>query len=365
MKNRFSKELILTIAILQFVTPIKLSQQYSEGENFSITDRHKIPDDNISYMFYKSAQDANEAKNKLQNVLRNFVEIVQKNLTTSVILKSFYNELHVERSQQKFQKLSDHTEFFKIVSHDLKEFSLKSEIFLQTSKNESNAFLMKLRRIPTRQRTLSSHDKLQLTNYFAEMEFFNIMLFEIIDEGLEYITNALNIIRMIFDKYTDIQQQNLQYQNFIFDNWCYNRYFEFLQKWSIQIYTCATNSRLEAVYNVFAMTEIAIKHIIRQQEFKVQRIFNCFLFPGCNIKCNFLRYAENDFQELFTIVQDLQTYYDIQINRGRVKSRRIERSEEILHLNDLEVIDSTEQCIPYGFPENYMLSNLKLCFNIY
>lgn len=350
---------IFIIAISQ-VTRCKNSNHYTlqEGEYLS-GNNNKIFDAKISNIYYKSGQDAEIVKIKLQNTLRNFIENLQKNLTTSIILKTLDNKLSLERSQQKWQKLNDHMEFYRTASHHLKEFAFKSEIFLQISKNESVTFLMKLRRVPTGQQMLLPHVKLQLTNYFAEMEFFNVVFFEIIDEGMEYINNALYIIRTTFENYADIQQNILHDQNFLFDNWCFNKYFEFLQKWSTQIYKCATETRLQTVYNVFSMTKVGVKYLMQQLEFKMQRLFNCFIFKEYSIKCNFLRSPESDFEKLFTILKELQIYYDREINSGRVESRRIQRSEK-------KYIDSSKNnCIPFGYPINQMPNSLKICFNIH
>lgn len=357
---------IFIIAISQ-VTICKNSIHYTlqQGVYLSVN-KNKIPDEKISNLFYKSGQDAEIVKVKLQNTLRNFLENLQKNLTTSIILKNLDNKLSLERSQQKWQKLNDHIEFYRTTSRHLKEFAFKSEMFLQISKNESVAFLKKLRRVPIGQRMLPPHVKLQLTNYFAEMEVFNVEFFEIIDEGMEYINNALHIIRTTFEKYADIQQDILLYENFSFDNWCFNKYFEFLQKWSAQIYKCITESRLQTVYNVFAMTKIWVKYLMQQLEFKMQRLFNCFIFKEYDIKCNYLHYAESDFEELFTILKELQIYYDIEINRGRVESRKIKRSEDFIRLSENKNLDTSQSnCIPFGFPRNQMLSTLKICFNIH
>ncbi|XP_054738932.1 uncharacterized protein LOC129244985 [Anastrepha obliqua] len=353
--------IITILEIFQTSTSSKI-RQYSTGRSLYFAgDLNKDHVENISFLFYKSAYDADISKIKLQSTLRNFLENLQKNLTISSILKIGRSEVNLERSQQK---LNDHMEFFRTASHFVEEFSLKTEHFLQVSKNESASFLLKLRRVPTGHRILPPHIKLQFTTYFAEMEFFNVLFFEVINEGMEYIINALQIIRTTFDGYADIQRYVLQYWDLEYDNWCYNQYFEFLQKWSTQIYNCATSSRLEMVYDVYAMTETVIKHVMRQLEFKMQRLFNCFTLDGYIIKCSFLRNAERDFEELFTVLRDLQTYYDIAVNQGRVEIKRKRRSETLLPSSENESDAQKLKCIPYGFPENEMLTSLKMCFNI-
>ncbi|XP_054090333.1 uncharacterized protein LOC105215762 [Zeugodacus cucurbitae] len=366
MKTAFYSMFIFFIVILQIIS-CKTSNHYTTQQDVYLSEnKNKVPDEKISNLFYKSGQHAENAKIMLQNTLRNFLENLQKNLTTSVILKTLDDKLSLERSQQKWQKLNDHMDFYRTASHHIKEFADESENFLQISKNESATFLMKLRRVPTGQRMLPPYVKLQLTNYFDEMEFFNVVFFEIIDEGMEYIDNALHIIRTTFESYADIQQDILNYQNSFFDNWCFNRYFEFLQKWSTQIYNCATETRLQTVYNVFAMTKVVVKHLMQQLEFKMQRLFNCFIFKEYNIKCNFLRFPESEYEELFTTLRELQMYYDIEINRGRVESIRIQRSDDMIQLSDKKMVDSSHSnCIPFGFPTNQMLNSLKICFNIH
>ncbi|XP_039968710.1 uncharacterized protein LOC126764092 [Bactrocera neohumeralis] len=366
MKSFFILIFTYIIAISQ-ITRCKNSNYYTmqKGE-YLAENNNKNLDTKISNIFYKSGQDAEIVKIKLQNTLRNFLENLQKNLTTSIILKTLDNKLSFERSQQKWQKLNDHMDFYRTASRDLQEFSFKSEMFLQISKNESVTFLMKLRRVPTGQQMLAPHVKLQLTNYFAEMEFFNVVFFEILDEGMEYINNALYIIRTTFENYADIQQKILRDEHFLLDNWCFNKYFEFLQKWSTQIYKCATETRLQTVYNVFSITKVAVKYLMQQLEFKMQRLFNCFICKEYSIKCNFLRFPENDFEKLFNILKELQIYYDIEINRGRVESRRIQRSENIIRLSEKKNVNASKKnCLPFGFPTNQMRNDLKVCFNIH
>ncbi|XP_017488270.1 PREDICTED: uncharacterized protein LOC108376563 [Rhagoletis zephyria] len=362
MRFRSINVFIVTIVIFRHLPISTCGKLKQYPKQHPVIDRGNDADnENISFLFYKSAFDADKAKSNLQGTLRSFLENLQKNLTTSAILKTLNREVNLDRSQEKKHKLNDHLEFFRTLSHFLKEFSVKAEYFLQTSKNESITFLSKLRRVPTSQQVLTRRIKLQLTTYFAEMEFFNVLFFGIIDEGIDYIINALRTMQITIDSYTDIQRDILHNWNLEIDDWCYNLYFEFLQKWSTLIYKCAIDLKLQMVYNVYAMTETVIRHVMRQVEFKTQRLFNCLIQKGSDIKCSFLCHPEDDFEELFTSLKDLQIYYDMKINRGRVRTKRLQGNMDSSSRRiDIFKLNFTS----HGFTEKIMRNSYNMCFKI-
>ncbi|XP_067638179.1 uncharacterized protein [Eurosta solidaginis] len=304
--------------IIKFIVFVAMVVEISTGNQHTMdrpAPKGLVPDENISFLFLKSASDAESAKSKLQSTFQSFLENLQQNFSSSAILQLPGNS--TEKSHQKRQKIKNHIAFFEIASVYLMEFAFASEHFLQVTKNESIEILFKLRRyvkkackkrIPTRIKSL-------LTTFFADMDIFNVMFSETVDEGLEYIVQTLQIIQTAFDGYTDTQKRILLHSCYKFDDWCYNQCFEFLLKRSAYIYHCASNAGLERVYNIYAMTETITKHIMRQLALKVQRLLNCLTFNEYNIKCSFLRHTGHGFQKIYAILKDLQAYYNIELNR--------------------------------------------------
>lgn len=150
---------------------------------------------------------------------------------------------------------------------------------------------------------------------------------------------------------------------------------DFLQQWSAEIFKCAAGTELNIAYDVYAMTEVTTKYLLRQLEFRIQRLFNCFLHGDYKMRCRFLQFAEEDFRKLVDKLDELQMYYDIKTKRGRVNTYRIERRkrnerDEKEKQQDLEAVLEYEKslnalsdkCIPYGFPDTQMMSSLKSCF---
>ncbi|KAM7360713.1 uncharacterized protein ACRADG_007167 [Cochliomyia hominivorax] len=320
-----------------------------------------ISGEHVSLNFYSALELGEEAKNDLQSLLHNFFENLQRNLSTSSILNSVVTKpVDVEMNRYKLDKLYDLADYFQYSSETAGQFAKKSEHFFENSKNESHLLLLKLRQVPSAQRFLSNAVKMQLTDYFAEMEFFHVMFSEIIDVALEYIVDTLRSIERTFLRYADIQRDVLRTWNFKLDEWCCNTYMDFLQQWSAHIFKCTTSNNLQIVYDVYATTETSTKYIMRQLEFRIQRLYNCFIFGNYEIRCQFLRKPEEDFEKLFAKLDELQQYFDIKIKRGLVtvnRSNRRRRQED-----DINYHENNDKCIPYGFPDVQMTSSLKTCF---
>lgn len=321
---------------------------------------HVISGEHISLHFYAVVEKGDRAKNDLQFLLHNFLENLQRNLSTSPILNTvIVRATDVDINRFQLEKLNDLADYFQHSSETAGKFAHEAELFFEVSKNESHSLLLKLRQVPSAQRYLPTAIKMRLTDYFAEMEFFHIMFSEIIDEALEFIVDTLRSIQSTFIRYADIQREVLRTWKLKSDEWCCNSYMDFLQQWSAEVFKCAASTDLNVVYDVYATSETTTKYIMRQLEFRIQRLYNCFLFGGYEMRCQFLRNPEQDFEKLLAKLDELQQYFDIKIKRGRVtinRSRRRRRRDE----STLSVI--ADKCIPNGFPDTQMANSLKTCF---
>ncbi|XP_065354765.1 uncharacterized protein LOC135949207 [Calliphora vicina] len=322
---------------------------------------HVISGEHISLGFYAAVESGDFAKNDLQSLLHNFLENLQRNLSTSSILNTVVAKpIDIEMNRYQLGKLNDLADYFQHSSETAGRFAQIAEHLFETSKNESHSLLLKLRQVPSAKRFLPTAMKMRLTDYFAEMEFFHVMFSEIIDEALEYIVDTLRSIQITFLRYADIQRDTLRTWNFKSDEWCCNTYMDFLQQWSAHIFKCSVSSDLQVAYDVYATTETSTKYIMRQLEFRIQRLYNCFIFGNYETRCQFLRKPESDFEKLFAKLDELQQYFDIKIKRGRVtndRSSRRRRQQDGTNHNALY-----DKCIPYGFPDIQMMSSLKTCF---
>lgn len=304
--------------------------------------------------FFKAMRSADMSKEVLQNQLRNFLENLQKNLTTSAVLNNEDN--NHQNAQNQISKLRELLDYFYITADVANKFSHESEIYYEVTKNSSYTLLLQLRQIPSTQPKLV---KLLLTNYFAEMEFFHVMFTEIIDEVLEYTQKTLLAIRNTFTYYADVQRFVLENWNFKSDVICCKEYMEFLQLYSAQIFRCAVAHDLIVAFDVFAMTELTSKYIMRELEFRIQRLFNCFYFGSYEIRCKFLQNAERDFELLFSKIEDLEIYYDIKTNHGRVTALRLRRQS---YSEEDPSTPGYIDCIPKDFPLGQMHNTLISCF---
>ncbi|XP_017849079.1 uncharacterized protein LOC108604225 [Drosophila busckii] len=317
------------------------------------TSSEYIPSD-----FYNAMRLADQSKQSLHNQLRSFLENLQKNLTTSKVLGDVDGNYKSTLSQMK--KLYELPEFFYATADIANALARDSEQYFEVSKNCSSTLLLKLRQIPS---SLPTSVKLLLTNYFEEMEFFHITFSEILDEALEYTQNAFIATQKAFVQYADVQQFVLDKWNFKGDATCCKEYMEFLQFYSAQIFKCAAGSELTTAYDVFAMTEMTGKYIIQQLEFRIQRIFNCLLFGNYEIRCTFLKDAEQDFQPLLNKIDELKIFYDIRIKHGRVSAYRLTRRGTQIYTEAFDDVTNEPKCLPDNFPHNQMQSSLKSCFN--
>lgn len=317
---------------------------------------HLITGEHVSLNFYSSLESGDFVKNNLQSLLHNFLENLQSNLSTSSILNAdvVSRPVNSELYQYQLRRLYDLAYYFEHSSEAAGNFALKAECFFEISKNESYNLLLKLRQVPSAQRFLPTAVKMHLTDYFAEMEFFHVMFSEVIDEALEYIVDTLRSIQGVFLNYADIQREVLRTWNLKSDEWCCTTYMEFLQRWSAQIFKCAADKNLYTVYDVYATTEMFTKYIMRQLEFRIQRLYNCFIFGNYQIRCQYLRKPEQDFEKLFAKLDELQQYIDIKIKKGRVSINRSRRRRHQQKLHD--------KCIPHGFPHSQMPNDLRTCF---
>lgn len=327
-----------------------------------------ISGEHISMEFYKAVECADKTKRHLQSTLYNFLENLQRNLTTSVILNTNANRIDNTYFDMQRIKINDLLIFFNASSQAAADLANDVEHLYEITKNESNALWQKIRHLPKAQGRLPLDVKSQLTDYFEEMEFFHIVFSEIIDQALEYIVDTMRLMQRSFSRYSDIQHDVLYDWKLSNQHSCYNQYMHFLQKWSVEIFQCAAGHQLDVAYDVYAMTDVITSYILRQLEFRIQRLFNCFLFGKYEIRCRFLKHPEKDFKKLHSKLDELQFYYDIKIKHGKVPlSRQRKRRNEVQGYNeDLNEVEkfSGDKCIPYGFPESQMFNSFKSCFHV-
>ncbi|KAH8380167.1 hypothetical protein KR009_009298 [Drosophila setifemur] len=322
---------------------------------------HAIPQirgEKIPKEFYDAMEKADGSKQYLQHKLRHFLEHLQKNLTMSTVFSDFENS--VNSAEDYVNRMQELSTFFLEASIAFGNFAVESEMFFETTKNSSYALLLKLRQVPKVQPTQA---KVLLTNYFAEMEFFHIYFSEVVDEAFEYTRTTLRAIQNIFFYYADTQ-------NFILNNWklkldqeCCKLYVDFLHHHSAQIFKCAAMDKLNVAYDVFAVTKINLKYVMKELEFRVQRLFNCFIFGSYAIRCRFLNNAERDFENLFSKLGELEMYLDIKTKNGRVSASRLRRRRRSWFDNGVaKKPSSLDDCISSDFPRSQMSSDLKACF---
>ncbi|XP_030081616.1 uncharacterized protein LOC111598610 [Drosophila hydei] len=347
---------LLLICVAGTLQPIKSSEYIGK-----LIPRHDkwaqaIKGEYIPMQFYDAMRSAENSKQAFQNQIRNFGEHLQRNLTMSNVLSLRHeNQLNTEHQRRKLHELSA---FFYTAADVAGVFARDSEISFEVAKNSSYTLLLQLRQIPS---TQPIPVKMLLTNYFAEMEFFHIMFSEIIDEALEYTQNILLATQKTFTYYADVQRFVLENWNFKGDAFCCKEYMEFLKHYSDQIFKCAVGRGLDIAFDVFAMTELTSKYVMRQLEFRIQRLFNCLYLGSYEIRCKFLQNAEKDFEMLFTKIEELEIFYDIKIKNGRVSSLR-QRRQAHIEEDATNSVKAHDNCIPEDFPRSQMHKSLKLCF---
>ncbi|XP_017062227.2 uncharacterized protein LOC108102086 [Drosophila ficusphila] len=316
---------------------------------------HLYKGEHIPNQFYKAIEKSDSSKLNLQSKLRNFMENLQKNLTMSAVLTAFENTSH--NADDYIIRMQELSTFFFKVSYAIEQFAIDGEAFYETSKNSSHALLLKLRQVPTAQPTLV---KVLLTNYFAEMEFFHVLFSEILNEALEYSSETLKDIQNIFYYYADTQSTILQNLNLKIDLECCKLYLDFLQHHSAQIFRCATGDKLNIVYDVYAVTKLNVKYIMRQLEFRIQRLLNCLIFKSFIIQCNFLTSAEKDLENLFNKLFELEMYLDGKTKKGSILASRLLR-RNIWYDSSIQSQSSLKDCLPRDFPRGQMSTELTKC----
>ncbi|XP_034665694.1 uncharacterized protein LOC117899639 [Drosophila subobscura] len=331
------------------------------SENSHMPQSRTIRGEQIPLEFYEAIQSSDNSKIELQNRLHHFLENLQKNLTTSTVFRDF--QTSASRSENYVTKMTGLSTFFLDASNSAGIFAQESEKFYDLIKNSSYALLLKLRQVPAAQPT---QVKVLLTNYFSEMEFFHIMFSEIVDEALEYTVGTLRAVQRIFLHFADVQSFILQDWKLKLDFECCKMYMDFLQYHSAQVFKCAAGHELNVAYDVYAVTKTNAKYIMRQLEFRIQRLFNCFIFKSYEIRCQFLQNAERDFESLFSKLEELEMYLDIKTKQGRASNLRFHRQRQIRY--DDATTKSTEplsDCLPNDFPYNQIKSELRSCFILF
>ncbi|XP_050746178.1 uncharacterized protein LOC122818539 [Drosophila biarmipes] len=337
-----------TILIATFINFLTLSTQIQQFKVSGVR-AELIPDH-----FYKAIEKSDSSKQNLQITLQHFLERIHKNLTVTTLFSDSENNVtSVENIILRLQELST---FFYKSSISTKSFSTDSFLFFEMSKNSSRELLLRLRQIPTAQPSLV---KIYLTNYFAEMEFFHTILSEIIDEAMEYSLETLRAIEKIFSYYADTQ-------NIILENWklklnldCYKLYVEFLQHYSAKVFKCAAGDNLQVVYDVYSVTKLNVKYIMAQLEFRIQRLFNCFMNRSFTTRCKFVFSAERDFRILFSKLADLEIYLHVKTKKDSFLALRFRRKAT---MQDNTLKSTINNCIPIGFPHSQMSFDLNKCF---
>ncbi|XP_032575222.1 uncharacterized protein LOC116801205 [Drosophila sechellia] len=310
----------------------------------------------VPKQFYDAIEKADFSKHSLQNKLEHFLEKLQKNFTISAVLSDSEDIITSERNY--VYKIRELSTFFYEASFSFQQFSSDIKTFYETSKNASYALLFKLRQVPTGQPTLV---KVLLTNYFAEIEFFHVLFSEIIDEAMEYSTESLKRIQELFFYYADTQNNILENWKLKTNSECCKLYVNFLQNQSSQIFKCATLDNLNIIYDVYSVTKLNIKYIIRQLEFRIQRLFNCLMYNSLNLQCKLLKSAEQDLKTLFRNLAELDMFIDIKTKKGRAAALRFRRGNT-WNNNQIKLEPNQNYCLPIGFPNTQMSTELKECF---
>ncbi|XP_017127223.2 uncharacterized protein LOC108145967 [Drosophila elegans] len=306
--------------------------------------------------FYKAIEKSEGSKKNLQHKLRHFLEKLQQNLTMSSVLSDSDNTAaNIEDYIIRMQELST---FFYKASFSFEQFAVDTDSLYEITKNTSHALLLKLRQVPTAQPTLV---KVLLTNYFAEMEFFHVLFSEIIDEALEYTIETLRAIKNIFLYYADTQSLILQNWKLKLNLECCKLYVDFLQKHSAQIFKCAAGDHLIFAYDVYAVTQINVKYILKQLEFRIQNIFNCFRSKSFTIRCKFLKSVDRDLENLFSKLDELNMFFDAKKKKFSVSATRF-RQRTTSYDNTGKFISTLDDCLPIDFPHTQMSTELKECF---
>lgn len=322
---------------------------------------HKLSSSNgeqIPKEFYLSIENSNEFKLNLQRKLLHFLENIQKNLTISSMFSSFQND--TPNAAEYIHRIQELSMFFYDASHSVEKFSIESEKFFEIIKITSNSLLLKLRQVPKAQPT---HVKLLLTNYFSEMEFFHILFSEVVDEALEYTTTILQTIQKLFYSYADIQNGILKHWKLKHNLECSKLYADFLHHHSARIFKCATADKLQIAFDLYSVTKINAKYIVKQLEFRIQRLLKCIHFGSYSIRCSFLNNAEGDFENLFNKLSELQHYLNIRMKKSGVYTTKMQNRSVNGDLRKLPNQDSSRQsCLLNDFPYNQMSKQLKECF---
>uniref|UniRef100_A0A1A9UN46 Uncharacterized protein n=1 Tax=Glossina austeni TaxID=7395 RepID=A0A1A9UN46_GLOAU len=327
-----------------------------------------------SERYYVALEDTDHVKRGFQALLRSFLENLQKNLSTSTLLNVAANTTDVIEIENRHHKLTDLSSFFQYSSEQAALLADKIELCFEITKNESESYLRKWEEIRWTPPSISTEVKALVDEYFIEMQSFHTIFSEIIDDFLEYIAHVLRSVRDIFIEYADIQTDS--FRRFKTIKLCYNLYMDFLQQWSAIIFKCTTATDLNTAYDVYTTSETTSRHVMKQLEFRMQRLHNCLASRDYRIRCQFLRNPEKDLSKLFIKLDELQQYFDIKIKRGRVNSNRKRRSDISeghksvglkfkmqINREHNSTADNENKCIPVDFPYEYMSTNLKKCFD--
>ncbi|XP_017067703.2 uncharacterized protein LOC108105569 [Drosophila eugracilis] len=309
----------------------------------------------IPYEFYKTIEKSDGSKQNLQHKLSHFLEKLQKNLTLSAVLSDSENTL--TGAANYILRLKELSFFFFDASDTFKQFSTDSKIFYEISKNTSYELLLKLRQVPTAQPTVV---KVWLTNYFAEMEYFQVFFSEIIDEAMDFSTETLKAIQQIFLYYAEIQSNLLENWKLKFNLECRKLYVDFLQHHSAQLFKCAAENNLNMVYDVYSVTKLNVKYIMKELEFRVQLLFNCFMYRSFAIRRKFLKNVEKDLKNVFNKITELEMYLDVRTKNGSYSALKFRQETTIYDTIKSET--TIKDCLPIGFPHSQMSAKLKECF---
>ncbi|XP_020809826.1 uncharacterized protein LOC110185387 [Drosophila serrata] len=318
---------------------------------------HSISAEHVSKEFYYAIERSDKSKEKLQQKLHNFFENLQKNFSMSTVLSDLRKkETSAENYIVRMQEL---VTFFYEASDVFGEFSKDVEKFYDISKYSSHALLLKLRQIPTAQ---PKYVKVLLTNYFSEMEFFHMMFSEVVNDALEYTIGTLTAIQKIFFYYAETQSTILHNWKLKLDLECRKLFVDFLKHHSAKLFECAAGNNLELTYDIYAVTKLNVKFIMKQLEFRIQRLFNCFIFGSYAIQCTFLNNADRDFENLFSKLAELDMYLDIKTKMGRVSVLRRRRESDAVQFT--EDVPTLVNCLSNDFPQNDISNSLKDCYYV-
>ncbi|XP_033160736.1 uncharacterized protein LOC117141418 isoform X1 [Drosophila mauritiana] len=226
----------------------------------------------------------------------------------------------------------------------------------------------------------SKHSLQNKLEHFLEKLQKNFTISAVLSDSEDIITSERNYVYKIRELSTFFYEASFSFQQFSSDiktfyetskNASYALLFKLRQvptgqptlvkNQSSQIFKCATLDNLNIIYDVYSVTKLNIKYIVRQLEFRIQRLFNCLMYNSLNLQCKLLKSAEQDLKTLFRNLAELDMFIDIKTKKGRAAALRFRRGNT-WNNNQIKLEPNPNYCLPIGFPNTQMSTELKECF---